>query len=119
MFCPLDGCLVNKPEDQVQSESNLEEDEITMREIQKIADNILKNIETEYDCPSSHPELGNKVPVLDLAMWVETVKVSSTWIESQDMHSNCEKCEICLPLGESAQNGLEGKHTSVFKIMGI
>ena len=105
MFCPLDGCPVNKPEDQVEAESDLQEDEITMREVQKVADNLLKNIETEYDCPSSHPELGNKIPVLDLAMWVETVKVSSTGIKGQEMHSGCDKSDICLPLGESSENG--------------
>ena len=33
MFCPLDGCMVNKPEDQVEREADLEEDELTLREL--------------------------------------------------------------------------------------
>ena len=111
MFCPLDGCMVNKPEDQVEREADVEEDELTLRELERIADNLMQNIETEYDCPSSHPELGNKVPVLDLAMWVENVKVSATGMESQEMHSNCDTSKVCLPLGESQQHGLEGEHT--------
>ena len=45
-----------------------------MRELKNIADSLIKFIETEYDCPKKHPELGMKVPVLDLAIWVEEIK---------------------------------------------
>ena len=38
---------------------------------------MIENIETAYDCPSVHPELNNKVPMLDLAMWVEETLFSA------------------------------------------
>ena len=77
-----DGCMVQKTMEEVQAENDKEEDELTMIELKKIADTIMKNIETEHDFPSSHPELGKKVPVLDLAMWVEEVKISSNGLDS-------------------------------------
>ena len=89
--------MVNKPEDQVEAEADIDEDKITMKQLKSVADNLMKNIESEYDCPSIHPELRKKVPFLDLAMWVEKVKVSSTGLDSQEMHSNCDKSEMCLP----------------------
>ena len=71
-----------------------------MKEMKKIADTIIKHIETEYDCPSRHPELGFKVPVLDLAVWVEEVEVDSQGLDDQELHSRCCSDEICLPIGE-------------------
>ena len=70
-FCPLAGNLQRKTTKEIHDEIATEEDVITMRELKKIADTMIENIETEYDCPSEHPELGFKVPVLDLAIWVE------------------------------------------------
>ena len=69
--------MVEKTANEIQEEYNEGEDEITMKEMKKIADTIIKHIETEYDCPSRHPELGCKVPVLDLAVWVEEIEVAS------------------------------------------
>ena len=71
-----------------------------MREMKKIADTMMVNIETEYDCPSRHPELGHKVPVLDLAVWVEEVEMAPPRLENPNIHSRCCSDEICLPLGE-------------------
>ena len=39
---------------------------LTIRVMKQITDSIMMNIETEYDCPSIHPELDTKVAVLDL-----------------------------------------------------
>ena len=50
-FCPLDGCMLSKDEEQINSESEIEEDELTMRELKKVADSLMENIETKYDCP--------------------------------------------------------------------
>ena len=66
--------MVEKTANEMLEECNEDEDAITMKEIKKIADTINKLTETEYDCPSRHPELGFKVPVLDLAEWVEDFK---------------------------------------------
>ena len=98
-FWPLDGCMVSKDEEQINSEAEIEEDELTMRELKKVADSLMENIETEYDCTSVNPELGKKVAVLDLAMWVEESYVSAPWMDSQGLHSNCDENETCLPLG--------------------
>ena len=79
-----------------------------MRELKKVADSLMENIETEYDCPSLNPELGKKVAVLDLAMWVEESYVSAPWMDSQGLHSNCGENETCLPLGIQPTNRTEG-----------
>ena len=68
----------------------------------------MQNIETEYDCPSLHPELGKKVPVLDLAMWVEEVRVTARGLEGQELHTRCEYDGTCLSLEEPVQR-LEGQ----------
>ena len=67
-FCPLAGSMVNKTDEEIVSEVDKEEYELTMPELIKVADNLMPHIETEYNCPSLHPELGKNVPVLDLAM---------------------------------------------------
>ena len=56
-FCPLDGCMVEKTADEIESELHMEEDELTMIELKKVADSLMENIETEYDCPSHHHHL--------------------------------------------------------------
>ena len=71
------GRLVEKTAMEIQEERSQGEDEITMKEMQRIADNIIKHIETEYDCPSQHPELEFKVSVRDLAMWVEEIDIAA------------------------------------------
>ena len=107
-FCPLAGNMVAKTEEEIESEAGKEEDEITMVELKKVADSLMDNIETEYDCPSLHPELGKKVPVLDLAMWVEEVRLSARGLEGQDLHSRCGEGGTCLPLEEpQPAQGLE------------
>ena len=52
-FCHLTGCMEEKGPEQIEAEENIQDDELTMREMKQIADSIMKNIETEYDCPSS------------------------------------------------------------------
>ena len=53
-FFPLAGCMVSKEEDHTNSEADTERDKLTMRELKKVADNLMENIVTEYDCPSIH-----------------------------------------------------------------
>ena len=71
-----------------------------MKEMQRIADTIIKHVETEYDCPSRHPELEFKVPVLDLAVWVEEIDIAAPGLDVQELHSRCCDDDICLPVGE-------------------
>ena len=100
-FCPEAGSVIEKTANEIHEESSMEEDEITMKEMQKIADNIIKHVETEYDCPSRHPELGYKVPVLDLAVWVEEINIAAPGLDVQnELHSSCCSDDICLPVGE-------------------
>ena len=99
-FNPESGELEEKTPRDVHDEKDEHEDELTMREMKRIADTIMVNIETEYDCPSRHPELGLKVPVLDLAVWVEEVEMAPPRLENLNIHSQCCSDEICLPVGE-------------------
>ena len=98
-FCPLAGKFVSKSDDEIAAELNMEEDEITMKELKHIADTIMENIETECDYPSAHPELNNKVPVLDLAMWVTEVEISDEGLVKEGLHSTCDGDQPCLPIG--------------------
>ena len=59
-FCPQAGNMQVKTDLEIKSEEMKNEDEITMFEMKRIADTLMVNIETEYDCPSLHPELGHK-----------------------------------------------------------
>ena len=99
-FCPEAGKMKEKTALEIQDEEGEEEDEITMKEMKKIADTITKHIETEYDCPSRHPELEYRVPVLDLGVWVEEIEVASSGLDAQDLHSRCCDGDVCLPIGE-------------------
>ena len=65
-----------------------------------------------------------KVPVLDLALWVEETKLSSPGLDIQSMHNNCKERENCLPLVEnnigdksSHAAGLEGALESVTRMV--
>ena len=98
-FCPMAGSFVNKTQEEIVAEAEMEEDEINMKEMKNLADTIMQNIETEFDCPSAHPELNNKVPVLDLAMWVEEMPLTARGLDDQGMHTNCRGGEPCLPIG--------------------
>ena len=80
---------------------------LTMREMKQIANRIMKKIETEYDCPLIHPELNMKVPILDLAIWVEDNKFPSQGMDGQRLYFNCRDCGGCLPIGEHKET-LEG-----------
>ena len=99
-FCPEVGNMIEKTALEIHEEVGEEDDEITMKEMKKIADTIIKYIETEYDCPSRHPELEYKVPVLDLGVWVEEVEVDSQGLDVQELHGHCCDDDVCLPIGE-------------------
>ena len=91
---------------EIKSEEMKNEDEITMFEMKRIADTLMVNIETEYDCPSLHPELGHKVPVLDLAVWVEEVDVTSRGLDDQNLHHYCCRNENLEQLTSLDTNSL-------------
>ena len=77
------------------------EDEITMEELRKVADSCIEMLKTEADCPSYHPELGYRVPILDLSVWVEKVELPAPWMDQAegDLHKMCNDDEQCLPVG--------------------
>ena len=103
-LCHLTGCMVEKVPEQINAEEIIQDYELTMREMKQIADSIMKNIETEYDSPSIHPELDMKVPVLDLAIWVEQTKFCSPGMDGQGLHFNFRDCGGCLPIGEHKES---------------
>ena len=91
--------MKEKSHEQILAEADIEEDELTMKELKNIADSLIDFLEIEYDCLTKHSELGRKVPVLDLAMWVEETKLSSPGTVSLSIHINCKDRENCHPLG--------------------
>ena len=80
-FCPEAGKMGDKTRGEIEADIGKHDNEVTMNELKKIADTIQANITTEADFPSKHPELGNKVLVLDLVLWVDDVKIYSTGME--------------------------------------
>ena len=100
-FCPMAGKLVEKTEDEEKECEGMGEDEITMEELRRIADTCVDMLKTEADCTSKLPELGFKVPILDMAVWVEQVSLPAPGLEGQGMglHSWCKEEEECLSFG--------------------
>ena len=70
-----------------------------MEELKKIADSIIPMLKTEADSPAMHPELDYKVPILDIAVWVEDEQLPAPGMVNQNLHINCKDGE-CLPIGE-------------------
>jgi hypothetical protein len=79
-FCQVDGVLVGKIREEMYFEINLNDGQIFMAELSKIASSIIPMLKTEADFPSDHSEL-NKVPILDIAVWVEEMLMSASGME--------------------------------------
>ena len=62
---------------------------------------------TEAAAPGNHPELSFKVPILDLAVWMDSQELPAPGMDSQNVHSSSGPC---LPIGHSSISipGLEG-----------
>ena len=56
---------------------------------------------TEADCPSKHPGLGQKVPILDLSIWLEETNLPAPWMAGLEggLHEKCYDDETGLPIG--------------------
>ena len=106
-FCPLAGRLVEKTEDEEKECEEMMEDETTMEELRRIADTCMGMLKTEADSTSKHPELKFKVPILDMAVWVEQVSLPAPGLEGQEMglHSRCKDGEECLSFGTEVECG--------------
>ena len=104
-FCPLVGKLVDKSDDEVKAEEKMNEDKITL-----IGDTFLETLKTEYDYPSNHPELGNKVSIFDMGVLVEKLELSVQGLDNQ-LHTECTQGVPCLlrgvPLKMEENRGLE------------
>ena len=48
-FCPEAGSMIEKTALEIHDEEDVEEDEVTMKEMKRIADTIIEHIETEYE----------------------------------------------------------------------
>ena len=93
-FCPATGVMKSKTEEEIQSEK----------------DSIIPMLKTEYDSPSNHPELNFKVPILDMAVWVEDMHLPAPRMEDDVNHSKCREGD-CLPIGRKQQvaHGMAGQ----------
>ena len=98
-FCPLAGEMVEKTEIEVAEEVDTTDDVLVMEELRKVAVTVIEMFKTEADSPGNHPELGHKVPILDLAVWIEKTELSSSGMDSQDLHNSCGDKQSCLPIG--------------------
>ena len=80
-----------------------------MEELRKVADTCIDMLTTESDCPSNHPELGYKMPILDMWVSIKEVKVSAPWMENGDINEQCQEEGTCLPIGsQNVQIEVEG-----------
>ena len=82
--------MVNKNEFEITQDKDKREDEIFMEELRKIADSIIPVLKTEADSPGRHPELGYKVPILDIAVWVVEEDLPAPGMEDKNLHRGCE-----------------------------
>ena len=82
-----------------------------MEELHKVADTVIEMLRTEADSPIHHPEVGHKVPIPDLTVWVEKTELSSPGMDCKDLHSSCGYKHSCLPIGvplESLKTPING-----------
>ena len=103
-FCPEAGKMQIKSDDVIEYEKDKRDDELFMKELRKIADTVMDMLSTEEDSPAQHPELGFKVPILDVAVWVEEARLPPPGMEGQgqeniNIHTKC-RGRTCLPIGE-------------------
>ena len=68
---------------------NMHDDVLVMEELRKVVDTVVQMFKTEADSPGKHPELAYKVPILDLAVWVESVQLPAPGMDKEDLHSSC------------------------------
>ena len=85
-FCFETGEMIAKSEEEIEDDKDKNEDEIFMTELRMIADSIIPMLKTEEDNPSNHPELNYKVPILDMAVWVEDKQMSAPGMEDENIH---------------------------------
>ena len=103
--------MVKQSEQAIESDKDLKGDEIVIIELRKIADSVIPMLSTEADYPTKHPELENKFPILDMAVWVEVESLTAPGMEcARSLHTQCSS-GVCLPIGDpkSAKNyAIEG-----------
>ena len=75
-------------------------------------------LKTEADSPGRYPELGYRVPILDIAVWVVEEDLHAPGMEDKNLHRGCEGGE-CLAIAEPNCNTerLEGGTTSSTRIL--
>ena len=63
-------------------------------------------------------ELDFKVPILDMAVWVEGLQMVAPGMESENIHSRCSEGE-CLPIGKTNPDtpGLDIHHKPATRLV--
>ena len=110
--------MMSKTDEELESDKDKNEEQIFMTELSKIASSIIPMLKTEDDSPSNHPELNYKVPILDMAVWVEDMLLPAPRMEDDINHSNYREGE-CLPIGKKLQDvqGLAGEPQSATRMV--
>ena len=86
-FCPVAGVMINKTQEEIEAEGDKNKDQLFMAELSKIANSIIPMLQTEEDSPSNHPELDNKVPILDMGgRQTPPCPRDGRWYQSLQLH---------------------------------
>ena len=84
MFEPIDrklkyisGCLIQKSNEEMDKESKLETDDISINVIKQVADSLEDMVNTEIDFPSNSKNKEKKMAILDIKVWVEKNEIKN------------------------------------------
>ena len=84
------GELVMKNIEEVEKESHLDIDEVTMNIVKDVADSIEDMIDTEVDFPSNKKNVG-KMPILDIVVWIKRIQTEAKTVKNEVFYEFYEK----------------------------
>ena len=97
MLSPIDrkqkfnqGQLILKNEEEMSQENKLDNDEVTMKVINDVADSIEDMVKTEVDFPTNVKNKHGKMPILDIHVWIRRIE-SENIVKKQIFYEFYEK----------------------------
>ena len=84
------GELVMKNIEEVEKESHLDIDEVTIKIVKDVADSIEDMIDTEVDFPSNKKNVG-KMPILDIVVWIKRIQTEAKTVKNEVFYEFYEK----------------------------
>ena len=119
----IDGFLVQKSNDEMENETELETDEISMNVIKQVADSLEDMVNTEIDFPSNSKNKEKKMAILDIKVWVEKTEIKNKEIKKQIFFEYYEKpmCSRFVLMKDSAAPKTTcfntGRHQKIEKLI--